>query len=192
MAPWPPPNPRPSPAARDGPSSSRSPPPPSLQVDFATATWARVYLSLGIGFLFLPLNTAACNGLPPEKNNSAAGLINLFRNIGGSVGISFAMTLLTRRMQHHQRNIAFHTNVLHEPFRQAKEQATGLLAGLFSSVEQATQAAHELLHGLHRREAAMRAYVDVFFALDVLFLAMLPLILLLRRTTPGRTPPGVH
>ena len=73
-----------------------------LGVDFRTVMMARVYQAMGLAFLFVPINTAAYSGLPRDKNNAASGLMNLARNIGGSVGISFVTTGLARRAQVHQ------------------------------------------------------------------------------------------
>jgi MFS transporter, DHA2 family, multidrug resistance protein len=74
----------------------------SLDLDFRTAVIARVVTCIGLAFLFAPINTAAYAFLPPGKNNAASGLMNLARNIGGSVGIAFSMTMLARRQQLHQ------------------------------------------------------------------------------------------
>ena len=60
-----------------------------LEIDFRTVTMARVYQAVGLSFLFVPINTAAYAFLPRDKNNAASGLMNLARNIGGSIGISF-------------------------------------------------------------------------------------------------------
>src|SRR5260370_7013959 len=73
-----------------------------LAVDFHPVMMARVYQAAGLAFLFVPINTAAYAFLPRDKNNAASGLMNLARNIGGSVGISFVTTLLARRPQFHQ------------------------------------------------------------------------------------------
>src|SRR5262249_10018940 len=73
-----------------------------LNVDFSTIVWARIIQASGMAFLFVPINTTAYSFLPREKNNAASGLMNLARNIGGSVGISVATTLLARRTQVHQ------------------------------------------------------------------------------------------
>src|SRR5207244_1709536 len=70
-----------------------------LNIDFKTAVYARILQAVGLAFLFVPINTAAYAFLPREKNNAASGLMNLARNIGGSVGISFVTTLLDRRTQ---------------------------------------------------------------------------------------------
>ena len=63
---------------------------------------------LGMAFLFVPINTAAYAFLPRDKNNAASGLMNLARNIGGSVGISVVTTMLDRRTQVHLNDLAGH------------------------------------------------------------------------------------
>ena len=72
-----------------------------MQIDFRTLAMARVVQAVGMAFLFVPINTAAYAFLPRDKNNAASGLMNLARNIGGSVGISVVTTLLDRRSQVH-------------------------------------------------------------------------------------------
>src|SRR6202011_453650 len=79
-----------------------------LQVDFRTAALARVIQAVGMAFLFVPINTAAYAFLPREKNNAASGLMNLARNIGGSVGISVVTTMLDRRQQYHLNRMSSH------------------------------------------------------------------------------------
>ena len=74
-------------------------------VDFRTVATARVFQAMGLAFLFVPINATAYAFLPPGKNNAASGLINLARNVGGSVGISLVITMLARRTQVHQSNL---------------------------------------------------------------------------------------
>src|SRR5439155_22777980 len=78
----------------------------NLQIDFRTVAEARVLQAVGMAFLFVPINTAAYAFLPRDKNNAASGLMNLARNIGGSVGISVVTTMLDRRAQIHLSNMA--------------------------------------------------------------------------------------
>src|SRR5215467_11243607 len=77
-----------------------------LDIDFRTVATARVIQAVGMAFLFVPINTAAYAFLPREKNNAASGLMNLARNIGGSVGISVVTTMLDRRTQVHLSNLS--------------------------------------------------------------------------------------
>ena len=80
----------------------------NLGVDFRTVVYARMIQTMGLAFLFVPINTAAYAFLPKEKNNAASGLMNLARNIGGSVGISIVTTMLDRRQQYHLNRMSSH------------------------------------------------------------------------------------
>ena len=80
----------------------------TLGVDFRTVVYARMIQTMGLAFLFIPINTAAYAFLPKEKNNAASGLMNLARNIGGSVGISIVTTMLDRRSQYHMSRMSSH------------------------------------------------------------------------------------
>ncbi len=66
-------------------------------VSFGQAVSWRVFIALGLPFLFIPINTLCYAGIPQEKYNEVSGLTALMRNLGGSVGISFVTTLLARR-----------------------------------------------------------------------------------------------
>ncbi len=77
-------------------------------VAFHNVALARVFQASAVAFIFVPINTMAYNGLPKGKTNNASALINVMRNLGGSVGISVANALLVRRTQTHQNFLAGH------------------------------------------------------------------------------------
>ena len=102
----------------------------NLGIDPHTATMYRVYQAASLAFLFVPINTVAYIGVPREQNNQVSGLMNLARNIGGSVGISFFVTTLARSSQRYQ-NQPGGPAVLLEPgaARSAGAAAADLLLG---------------------------------------------------------------
>ena len=59
-----------------------------------------------LSFLFVPIGNMATLTVTNEQMGNATGIFNLLRNIGGSIGISMAATMLTRRMAFHQTRIA--------------------------------------------------------------------------------------
>jgi DHA2 family multidrug resistance protein len=79
-----------------------------LQANFNTYMLDYVYQRLGVAFMFISINTLAYLGVPPGKNNHVSSMINLFRNIGASVGISMVTTLTQRRAQIHQDTFSMH------------------------------------------------------------------------------------
>ena len=60
-----------------------------------SVTWPNILSGFAMGFVFVPL-TMAMGGLPNEQMGNATGIFNLMRNIGGSIGISLATTLVAR------------------------------------------------------------------------------------------------
>lgn len=154
----------------------------SLEIDFHTVVMARIYQSLGLAFLFVPISTAAYASVPQRKNNAASALINLARNIGGSFGIAFATTLLARRAQFHQNHLVQHLTPYDQPYREAMQHFTQLLGS--------AERAQGMIYGMVQRQATMMAFLDNFKVLSVVFFCMLPMVLLLRRAKSGQSAPG--
>jgi hypothetical protein len=77
----------------------------NLGASYGYVAWLRVFQAAGLAFLFIPINTLSYNGIPMTKNNDVSGLTNLARNIGGSVGTAFVVTMLARRQQFHQNRL---------------------------------------------------------------------------------------
>jgi hypothetical protein len=75
---------------------------------FAWFATARVYQMAVLPVLFLTITSFSYVGLPPEKSSQASALINVARNLGGSIGVSTAQTILVRRGQFHQSHLSEH------------------------------------------------------------------------------------
>ncbi len=154
-----------------------------LSIDFKTLMWARVYQSSGLAFLFIPINTAAYAYLSREKNNAASGLINLARNIGASVGISFVTTMLARRAQFHQSVLTAHASQFSQQFQIAVQGANRIMPA--TGLASPQQLAVGQLYGSIARHSAMLAYLDNFWILAVCILVILPLVFLMKRPPKG-------
>ena len=77
----------------------------NLGVSYGYIATLRVFQAAGLAFLFIPINTLSYTGIPMTKNNDVSGLTNLARNIGGSVGTAYVVTMLARRQQFHQNRL---------------------------------------------------------------------------------------
>src|SRR5689334_2342958 len=82
----------------------------SLQVSFGSMVLYRIYIGVGIAFLFIPTNNMAYVGVAPEKNNQVSVMVNLARNLGGGVGIAILQTMLVRQTQTLQDRLSVHTS----------------------------------------------------------------------------------
>src|SRR4029077_8618671 len=156
-----------------------------LDIDFRTAALARVFQAVGMAFLFVPINTAAFANLPREKNNAASGLMNLSRNIGGSVGISFVTTMLDRRTQVHLTDFATHVNNGNPALLSMLRGAIQAMRSHGLSAADATQRAYALVQGTMQQQAAMLAYVDCFWLLGLAIMVMVPMVFLVKKSRPG-------
>jgi MFS transporter, DHA2 family, multidrug resistance protein len=154
----------------------------NLQIDFKTAVLARVYQAVGLAFLFVPINTAAYAYLPREKNNAASGLMNLARNIGGSVGISFVTTMLDRRTQKHLSDLTSHLTAANTQLQAMLRGIAQQLIAHGTSPADAPKQAYVMVQGMLQRQAAMLAYLDNFHVLGYVILAMLPMVFLMKKT----------
>jgi len=162
-----------------------------LDMDFKTLMWARIYQATGLAFLFVPINTAAYAYLPREKNNVASGLINLARNIGGSVGISFVTTALARRAQFHQTVLVSHLTPKSPQYLSMLQHISRRLSVEGYGAVEASQRAYAQLYGMVNRQANMLAYVDNFKVLGVALLVIVPLVFLMKRPPKGMAA-GAH
>ncbi|MGB9196000.1 MAG: MFS transporter, partial [Terriglobales bacterium] len=160
-----------------------------LGVDFRTVTMARVFQAMGLAFLFVPINTAAYSNLPRDKNNAASGLMNLARNIGGSVGISFVTTMLARRAQFHQVRLSENLSAANPEFRGALAGLTNRMSaggmGSGTGAGTASQHAYAMLQANVIRQSTMLAYIDNFWLLGIVISCLIPFVFLIRKSKPG-------
>jgi MFS transporter, DHA2 family, multidrug resistance protein len=162
-----------------------------VSIDFRTVALARVFQAMGLAFLFVPINTVAYAFLPKGKNNEASGLINLARNVGGSVGISVVTTMLDRRSQFHQQNLSNHLNKGNGYFGAALHNLTQMFVSRGATLSHATQQAYALISQMVLQQATTLAYIDNFWLLAVVALAMIPFVFLMKKVKPGG-PIAVH
>jgi DHA2 family multidrug resistance protein len=154
----------------------------NLQIDFRTAVLARMLQAVGLAFLFVPINTSAYAHLPREKNNAASGLMNLARNIGGSVGISFVTTMLDRRTQKHLSDLMGHLSSSNAQFQATLRGMAQQFVSHGSSPADAQRQAYAMIQNAVQRQATMLSYLDNFHFLGYAILAMLPMVFLMKKT----------
>ncbi|HTQ58077.1 MAG TPA: DHA2 family efflux MFS transporter permease subunit [Bryobacteraceae bacterium] len=155
-----------------------------LLISFGEAAWLRMAQSFGLGFLFVPINLVSYIGVPADKSNSVAGIINFMRNIGSSVGTSMVTTLLARRAQFHQSVLSAFTTRVNPVFQ---NQVTGLSRQLVHSGISAGDSqvhAYGLLYRSLQLQSQTLAYLDTYMVLAVGASMMFFLAFILRRNDP--------
>src|SRR5437773_2469476 len=153
----------------------------TLGMDYWSLAWPRFLQGFAMGFIFPPLQTLTLATIRLERLGNATAAYNVVRNVGGSVGVAMATTLLVRRSQEHQSTLVAHVDVWSpDTARRLKE----LTAHFVSQGADSFTAGRQALALLYRRtteQAQVLAYADDFWLISIVFLAVLPLIPLMRR-----------
>jgi DHA2 family multidrug resistance protein len=152
----------------------------NTQMSFADAAMARLWQALGIPFMFVPLITVAYIGLPRSASNQASALLNVGRNIGGSIGISAVQSFLAKREQFHQARFTETLNPLNPVYTSGVDHITRELVSRGQSQFAAGQMAVGQLYQGVIKQATMLAFIDCFWVLMVFVAVIAPTIFLLR------------
>jgi len=155
-----------------------------LQANFNTYMFDYVYQRLGVAFLFIPINTLAYLDVPPGKNNQISSMINLFRNVGASVGVSIVATLTQRRAQIHQDTFTMHVSHFDPAYRDRLSGLTNQLMHAGMSTPDAARQAVGRIYTIVQTQASTEAYLDTLKIIGIMCLCMLPLMMLLKKNDP--------
>jgi len=153
----------------------------NLTVSMGSVAWPNVINGFASGFVFVPLTTMAMGRLRKDQMGNAAGIFNLMRNIGGSVGIASLTTLLVRGAQTHQNYLAAHLTADNPATQQT---LSGLAARLHAAGASLSNAHLQALGAIYRsvqQQASVLAYADSFRLLAYLSLVSIPAALLFQR-----------
>jgi DHA2 family multidrug resistance protein len=132
-----------------------------------------VVQGLGLGLIFVPLQSLAFETLAPRMRTTAAALLNLSRNIGGSVGISVVSTQLVRMTQVAHADLAQHITQQTIPTANSELVQT--------AIPTAGPLVLAYINGVVTKQALFIAYLDDFKLMMIVTFAVLPLLLVMRR-----------
>ena len=155
-----------------------------LDISFRVAMWLRVGQAAPLPFLFVPVTLASYVGVPAEKSNDAAGLLNFMRNIGSSVGTSMVTTLLARREQFHQAMLSSYTTNYDPVFRNATRALSQQLVHSGTSAADAQHQAYGVIYQEMQRQSQLLSYIDAYKVLAIGAGIMFLLAFLMRKNDP--------
>jgi len=148
----------------------------SLAVDQEQIIISGLIQGLGMGLVFIPLQITAFATLPPHLRTDGSSLLNLFRSLGASIGISLMTAILGGNIQ-----------TMHEVLGGHVTAATGNFVDV-STIDRFQSMGDVVLRAVDaevNRQAAMIAYVNDFYLMMWITLAAVPFVLLMR-TGPKR------
>ena len=146
----------------------------------------RILQVIGLPFLFIPINTIAYDGLAANKSSEGSALINVARNLGGSIGVSLANTELLQRSQFHQSRLVENTIPSSPVFQSTVKQMTQYFTQQGAPPTEAQAHAYGYIGQLINGQASLLAYIDVFHTWAIFAAILVPVVLLLiRRVSTG-------
>ena len=148
---------------------------------FAWFATARVLQMAALPVLFLTITSFSYVGLPPDKSSHASALINVARNLGGSIGVSMAQTLFARREQFHRSRLAEHIFPSSLQYQEALRQVGAYFVAHGASAPDSRGRAIGWVGQTVANQAAYLSYIDVFAALGLFALIMIPIAFTLSR-----------
>jgi DHA2 family multidrug resistance protein len=157
----------------------------SPDADFHFFALARVFQTVGLPFMFIPILSSSYAGLPQNKTDQASALINVARNIGGSTGISIANTLLANHQQIHQNYLSDQLVPSSPAFQHMLESAMAYFSAMMSRPD-AQLRAYALIEQIVQQQALLLSYIDVFAFWAIVAMALIPIPFVLLRSPPAR------
>ena len=150
-----------------------------------------VLSGFALSFVFVPITTQAYGTLENSQIGNASGIFNLIRNIGGSVGISIAQTLLTRRSDAHQNYILNSVPQSGYWFEQRMRSLTAYFSHQTNPANAAAASQQQIYQQLGS-QALLWSFVDVFRWLALICFAGVGVVWLFKKVKPGKAPEGAH
>jgi MFS transporter, DHA2 family, multidrug resistance protein len=140
-----------------------------------TIVWTSILQGIGLGTLFVPLNTLALGSLPPALRTQGTAMWTLIRNLGSSIGVSIVIATLSNK------TILMHARLAESvtPFNQALADPAAAM------LDPSTETGRALLEQVMSQQAAIMAYGNDFMLMTVMTLMAFPLILLVQTRPAG-------
>ena len=158
----------------------------NADITFHDAAIARLFQAAALPFLFVPINAVAYVGLAQNKTAQASSMLNVARNLGGSIGISMSQTMFASGLQRHQSELVEKLNPLEPNYTDWLSRAQGAFGGAGDSTPLA------VLYQTMQRQAAMLSFLDVFRSLMIVVLCVAPLVFFMRPGKSGGGGGGMH
>jgi DHA2 family multidrug resistance protein len=163
----------------------------SLQMARVNLLTPNLISGFGAGFIFVPLTTVGMATLRNDQIGNAAGIQNLVRNLGGSVGISFVSTMLERFAQEHQAFMTGRVSALNPVYLQQAGRLQGLLQSRFSPAD-ARVRAEGLIYNIVHQQTSYWAFINLFYTFMWVGLVCALAVWLLKDVKPSGAGMAAH
>jgi DHA2 family multidrug resistance protein len=152
--------------------------------------WPQIIQGLSMSCLFVPMTTMTMDAIPKEEMGNATSIYNLMRNIGGSIGIATAATMLERYRQKYINILGVHVTPYGLRSQQMLDQLRSATIAGGSDPVTANKRAQAILFGIVQRQATMLSFLNLMKLFGGLFILIVPLVWLAKSPRVGRLGPA--
>ena len=153
--------------------------------------WPMIITGAALGMLIVPLSVATLGALKPQEVPEGAGLFNLMRQLGGSIGIAVSATLLDHWSQQARAPMVDRINPLNPAWAERLEAMTRAFQARGLDAVTAHDRSYAIMDKILQAQSTTIAFEKAYFALAMLFLCALPLLLLFKKVNKG-APTEMH
>ena len=139
-----------------------------------------VLRGIGVGLVFVPLTGMTVAELKPQQMAQGTGLFNLSRQLGGSLGIAAAATLVTRFSERARAGLLPHLDPSDPGVHAWLNQVTAGMMRYGASLQQAQARASQIMSLKLQQQAALLSYDKLYLTMGIAFTCALPLLLLFK------------
>jgi DHA2 family multidrug resistance protein len=162
----------------------------TMSISPTSMLWPIIISGAASGMVFVPLSTVSMGTLKNEQIGNAAGIFNLFRNVGGGVGISVVNTLISRHEQIHMSDLTANLGAQNSAYTQMLS-ANQAAMGAHAASNVAAQRAYALIENTVTQQATLLSYVDDFRYLAIACFGCGVLVLFLARVKAKKGEPSL-
>jgi DHA2 family multidrug resistance protein len=155
----------------------------SLDLSQSDIIWPGVIQGVGLGLVFVPLSAATFATLSPDMRSQGTAIFSLLRNLGSSIGISLAQTVLSRG------TISTHAALVERITYDNPGWNNPAVASAYDLAKPGGAAA---LDAMISQQATMIAYTNDFRLMLFLTIGVLPLLLLIKPAQRNSAPVEAH
>lgn len=152
----------------------------NLQISNMNIAIPNFFMGMGMGLSMVPIMNLSVDTLKNEQMTNATGIQNLLKNIGSAIGTSLVATMLTRFAQIHQYMLVGKMSELNPVFIERVQTTAGALSA-YTEHSVAQYMAQYSYYGQLVKQSTLWAFIDSFRIFGVLCLAVIPLLLLMKK-----------
>jgi len=150
----------------------------TLQISQTSLVLPIMITGFGFAMIFVPLSGTALGTIQQRQMQSASGIYNLLRNLGGSLGIAIANTITQRHLQTHRNELSHSLSSSSLALRNELAKLTHYLQ-LHTGPVKSSLRAMSIFQRQLDAQAQLWSYVDLFRYMAVLSVLCIPVVFLL-------------